>query len=177
MGKAQQKRAQNGPTKHQTLIPLPDPLLLTLGARCSTSLAARVCLVSAVRRFPVPPSDGIPRLACRSRTPAGTASGIPSAPQWALTRHCAKDLITTSVPCLSKLEAPVGNTKLRPQTSQAEPSQFLARRILMSQTELAWYPPLVGQTESCTFLRIRDNHGCPHESLVTIQIHIFHSCT
>lgn len=42
MGKAQQKRAQNGPTKHQTLIPLPDPLLLTLGARCSTSLVLQV---------------------------------------------------------------------------------------------------------------------------------------
>lgn len=186
MGKAQQKRAQNGPTKHQTLIPLPDPLLLTLGARCSTSLAARVCLVSAVRRFPAPPSDGIPALlppaplACERPVqppPVGIPAPCTPASTNAATCRQHHPQLRVFPRAVSKLEAPVGNTKLRPQTSQAEPSQFLARRILMSQTELAWYPPLVGQTESCTFLRIRDNHGCPHESLVTIQIHIFRSCT
>uniref|UniRef100_A0A0D3FSH6 Uncharacterized protein n=1 Tax=Oryza barthii TaxID=65489 RepID=A0A0D3FSH6_9ORYZ len=124
MGKAQQKRAQNGPTKHQTLIPLLDPLLLTLGARCSTSLAARVCLVSAVRRFPAPPSDGIPTL----QPPAPLACERPvQPPPVGIPAPCTPASTKAATRAVSKLEAPVGNTKLRPQTSQAEPSQFLAR--------------------------------------------------
>ncbi|EEE60500.1 hypothetical protein OsJ_13797 [Oryza sativa Japonica Group] len=115
MGKAQQKRAQNGPTKHQTLIPLPDPLLLTLGARCSTSLAARVCLVSAVRRFPAPPSDGIPALlppaplACERPVqppPVGIPAPCTPASTNAATCRQHRPQLRVFPRAVSKLEAP-----------------------------------------------------------------------